>query len=225
MAKINILFNETNYNFNEESLSNYASLIKSHITNNMSGSGATIDFDGVSYNIDSAKLSTFKNDFISYLGTISGNGSKVSVNGVQYNIDSTKLANAISELDVVFGNLNSEVEGNVTILPPTTLPFQEDENTGLYTFEASENFEFIKGKQYTIIFDGVAYKCTVHSFEFDLEGEITEILYTGNGDLLEGFFKRLELESSSAPFVIAKAGHFGILTALTDPYHTIEILG
>jgi hypothetical protein len=112
MAKINILFNETNYNVNEESLSSYASLIKSHITNNMSGSGATIDFDGVSYNIDSAKLSTFKNDFISYLGTISGNGSKVSVNGVQYNIDSTKLANAISELDVVFGNLNSEDEGS-----------------------------------------------------------------------------------------------------------------
>ena len=108
MYKINVLFNDENYNVDEELLSKYASMIKSHITNNMNGTGATIKFGGSSYNIDSTKLSTARNDFTSYLGTISGNGEKVVINGVQYSVDSAKLSESVSEIEAILNGLHSD---------------------------------------------------------------------------------------------------------------------
>ena len=72
----------------------------------MNGSGATIALDGSSFNIDSTKLSTATNDFVSHLDTIAGNGSKVTVGDVEYSVDSNKLSGAMSELETAFGKLS-----------------------------------------------------------------------------------------------------------------------
>ena len=107
MAKINISFNDKIYSVEEQDFSSAANSLKNHLQTVMNGSGAVINFDGVSYNIDSTKLSTAKNDFISYLGTTSDNGYKIVVSGVEYYIDSDKISNAIAELEIVFDNLHS----------------------------------------------------------------------------------------------------------------------
>ena len=76
----------------------------------MSGSGSTITFDGISYNIDSAKLATATNDLVSHLGKIAGSGSKVIIGGIEYPFDSNKTHGAISDLEAVLGNLNNPDE-------------------------------------------------------------------------------------------------------------------
>lgn len=107
MSKLNILFNNNNYAVDESSLASAMAELKSHFSTTMNGSGATIKLGGVSYNVDSTKLTNARNDFISHLGTISGNGSKVKVNGVEYSVDSSKLTNVISVLQNTFGELQS----------------------------------------------------------------------------------------------------------------------
>lgn len=107
MAKINIVFNNKNYSIDESSFAAASSRLQQHLSTTMSGSGATINFDGISYGIDSTKLSATTNDFISHLGTVAGSGYKVVVNGVEYGVDSTKVAGAVSELETVLGNLNN----------------------------------------------------------------------------------------------------------------------
>lgn len=122
MAKTNIIFNDINYQVDESSLSAAAAELKAHLSTVMSGSGSVINLGGVEYNIDSAKLSTAKNDFISHLGTIAGNGAKVIVGGVEYFIDSAKVSDAVGELETVFGNLGNPVTGgNVIILDEAVL--------------------------------------------------------------------------------------------------------
>lgn len=107
MAKIDILFDNKNYNIDEASLSSASAKLKSHLSTVMSGSGSTIDFGGIAYNIDSAKLTTAMNTFITHLGTISGSGYNVILNGVNYSVDPNKLSGAIAELHEVLGGLNS----------------------------------------------------------------------------------------------------------------------
>lgn len=106
MAKINIVFNDTNYSIDESSFAAASAKLKDHLSTSMSGSGSVINFGGISYNIDSTKLSSATNDFVSHLGKIAGSGSKVVVGGVEYGIDSTKVQDAISDLETVLGNLH-----------------------------------------------------------------------------------------------------------------------
>ena len=108
MAKIIIPFNDKNYSVDESALSTASAALKSYLSTVMSGSGATINFDGVSYGIDSTKLQTATNAFISHLATIAGSGKKVVVNGVEYNIGSDKVAGAIADLEAVLGDLHSD---------------------------------------------------------------------------------------------------------------------
>lgn len=98
MAKTNIFFNDKNYIIDDSSLSFASSSLKSHFSTVMNGTGAVINFDGITYNIDSEKLSNTRNNFVAHLDTISGDGHKVTVNGIEYSIDSTKISNAISDL-------------------------------------------------------------------------------------------------------------------------------
>lgn len=113
MAKININFNNTNYSIDESSLSVAVAELQSHLSTVMNGTGATIELDGQSYGVDSAKLTAATTDFVTHLGNIAGSGSKVAVGGVEYSIDSTKVAGAISELEEVLGNLRQEaLEGD-----------------------------------------------------------------------------------------------------------------
>lgn len=107
MPKINILFNNANYNIDELSLSEASTALQSHLQTIMKGSGAVIDFSGTSYNVDSTKLTNATNDFVSHLQTIAGNGKKVIINGVEYSIASDKLQDAVTELETVLGNLHN----------------------------------------------------------------------------------------------------------------------
>lgn len=111
MAKFNIPFNNKDYSVDETLLSPAADSLKNHLSTVMNGTGATINFGGTSYNVDSAKLLAATNDFISHLGTVAGNGYKVIVNGTEYSVGSDKVAGAVSELEVVLGNLHNGQSG------------------------------------------------------------------------------------------------------------------
>ena len=133
MAKINIDFNDKNYNIDAAALDPASASLKSHLSTTMSGSGATINFGGTAYGIDSTKLSTARNSFVSHLGTVAGNGYKVMVNGTEYSIDSTKLAGAISSLETAFSNLSGDTPAEERLegdgaeyytLAPTALSFR-----------------------------------------------------------------------------------------------------
>lgn len=110
MANIKISFNGTKYAVDESNVAHAIDGLKTHLSTNMNGSGSTINFGGTSYNIDSTKLSTFTNDFASYLATIAGDGFKVVVNGVEYAVDITKMNDAISGLGVMFNEIGTQVE-------------------------------------------------------------------------------------------------------------------
>ena len=113
MASINISFNNKNYTIDEASFATAYAKLQSHLTSVMNGSGAKVSLGGVSYNIDSAKLSAATTTFVTHLGTISGTGSKVVVNGTEYSISSEKIADAVDELETVLGDLQSIVEFHV----------------------------------------------------------------------------------------------------------------
>lgn len=108
MAKINIPFYNSNYSIEESALASAKARLQSHFSTVMNGTGATINLDGILYNIDATKLADATNKFVAHLGTVSGNGSKVIVNGITYNIDSTKMSNAITDMHTVLGGLHSD---------------------------------------------------------------------------------------------------------------------
>ena len=104
---IKIEFNNTSYTIPDSALANATAALRSHLTSVMNGTGATIMLGGNSYNIDSTKLLTATNAFVSHLGTVAGNGYKVKINGIEYNVDSTKMADAVADLHAVLGSLVS----------------------------------------------------------------------------------------------------------------------
>ena len=118
MAKLNIKFNNADYQIDESALSSAATELKSHLSSVMNGSGATINFGGTTYNIDSTKLSTARDALIAHLGTVSGNGYKVVVNGAEYSVGSGKVAGAVAELETILGDLHSEDGDAVATLAP-----------------------------------------------------------------------------------------------------------
>lgn len=116
MAKININFNNKTYEIEESSFASAAAELQSHLSTTMSGSGATINFGGVGYSVDSTKLSAAKNVFVSHLGTISGSGAKIVVGGVEYSIDSNKLSSVISSLETALSDLSAGNGSEETVL-------------------------------------------------------------------------------------------------------------
>ncbi len=117
MAKINITFDNTNYSIDESSFAAATASLQHHLSTTMSGSGAVINLGGLSFNIDSAKLSSATNDFVTHLGSIAGSGSKVVVGGTEYSFSSTKVKDAISTLKTVLGNLhNPDVVVDIVIV-------------------------------------------------------------------------------------------------------------
>lgn len=121
MAKINIIFNSSTYSIDESAFAEAAAKLKNHLSTNMSGAGTTINFGGVSYNIDSSKLSTATSDFVTHLGKIAGNGSKVIIGGVEYPFDISQVQGAISDLETVLGNLNNPDVDIVIVLDEAIL--------------------------------------------------------------------------------------------------------
>lgn len=117
MAKTNIIFNDKNYSIDDTSLSAATAALKSHMSTVMSGTGASVNLDGVTYDIDSAKLSIEKNSFISHLETIKGSDYKIVIDGIEYGIDSAKVQDATAEIEAALSELQSgNVEESVTRL-------------------------------------------------------------------------------------------------------------
>ena len=140
MAKINIAFNNTNFQIDESAFADASAKLQYHLSNTMNGTGATITLGGTSYNVDSAKLTSAKNAFVSHLGTVSGSGSKVVVGGVEYSIDSAKMNDAITELHTVLGGLHS-VEASATFSDGVKLSWDElklAENGAKYGYDATK---------------------------------------------------------------------------------------
>lgn len=109
MGKYDIVFNNKKYAIDESSLSSASDALKSHLSTVMSGSGAVVNLGGISYNVDSTKLSSATTDFINHLGSISGNGYKVVIGGNEYSIASDKVANVVGELGAIWGGLEAGI--------------------------------------------------------------------------------------------------------------------
>ena len=124
MAKINILFNGTNYSINEAALESAVASLKTHLSSVINGTGTTIKLGGVTYNIDSTKLTEATTDFVTHLGTISGTGHKVVIGDVEYGVSSDKVADAVTELEIVLSGLNNpEAPDNVAVLDEAVLDY------------------------------------------------------------------------------------------------------
>ena len=104
MSRRNIPFNNATYLIDDAPLASDVAKLKSHLSSVLNGSGSTVNFDGVSYNIDESKLSDITNEFVSHLRTISGTGYKVIVNGIEYSVDPTKIQDAIRDLHFNFNS-------------------------------------------------------------------------------------------------------------------------
>lgn len=140
MAKINIVFDNKNYQIDESSFAAATAELKQHLSTTMSGSGATVTFGGMSYNIDSTKLSKATTEFVSHLSTIAGSGYKVKVGGIEYGVGADKLAGALGELETVFGGFNSSGDSDYNHDDPALHPTEIQEgavymniNSGVYS--------------------------------------------------------------------------------------------
>jgi hypothetical protein len=108
MAKINILFDGTDYPVDDSLLEPATTALKSHLSTVMNGSGATIQLGGVSYNVDATKLSAARANFVTHLGTIAGSGTKVAVGGVEYSLDSAKVQSVIADMGAALDGLTDK---------------------------------------------------------------------------------------------------------------------
>lgn len=225
MAKINIPFNNVTYSIEESALADATAALKSHLQTVMNGSGATVTLGGISYNVDSTKLTTAKNAFVSHLGTIAGSGSKVVVNGVAYSISSDKIQSTVSNLHTVFGGLQSGggntgdgVVEEYEVIPMTTLGgFHYSTQWGIYLISGQFPCVATVGEIYHVVWDGVEYECVGQDASAMLPGAVC----IGNGTGW-GFSGKNE------PFVMAadNAGgvSIGVFTeADANKSHTVRI--
>lgn len=115
MSKLNIEFNGASFVIDESALESASADIKSHLSSVMNGAGATINFGGVDYNVDSTKLSAATNNFITHLGTIAGNGAKITIGGVEYNVDADKLEEVTAEFEYTLSAMIPATSAIVTV--------------------------------------------------------------------------------------------------------------
>ena len=114
MSKLNIIFNNKTFALDETALAEVKASIKAHLSSNMSGSGATIKFDGVSYNIDLTKLSTAEDIFAAYLSEVSGG---ISDSG--YYIEDNELGGQtlyITDVNAVLTLVDNEFGGQTAMI-------------------------------------------------------------------------------------------------------------
>lgn len=162
MAKTNIVFNNKNYSIDDSNFAPYSNALKSHFSSVMNGTGATINFGGTTYNIDSAKLEAARNAFVQHLGTVAGNGYKVKVGNVEYSVGSDKVQSAIAEIEAVLGGSvsgggsdspsSSTLEGDgqeFYTLAPTALRFRSTEPLNEFQ-EVKVNGQVVDPSNYTL---------------------------------------------------------------------------
>jgi hypothetical protein len=109
MAKINIKFNNKDYQIEESAFAPAGEKVVTHLTGEMKGTGATVKFGGTAYDVDSTKLGSSAAALAAYLGTIVGSGVKIVIGGVEYGVDSAKVAGAVTEVETTLENLSQPV--------------------------------------------------------------------------------------------------------------------
>lgn len=158
MSKLNINFNDKNYSFDADALSEAKSAIKSHLLSTMAGTGATIEFDGVEYSLDVTKLSAAENNFAAYLDTISGEAptdERLEGDGSEYY---TLAPTALSFRSTAPLNEFNEVQINGVTVDPSNYTLEEGStivtfpveylrtlNVGNYEVAVASNSKTVKG--------------------------------------------------------------------------------
>lgn len=117
MAKINIVFNNRKYSVDTSNIFEAKNNLQTHLSSVINGSGASVNFDGCIYNIDSIQLSSATSDFVSYLETVPGDGIKVVVNDAEYYIDSIKINDTVSEFENTLDELSLGNSSSLILLP------------------------------------------------------------------------------------------------------------
>ena len=217
MAKIDIIFNDITYSIEESAFAAAAAELKAHLLTTMSGTGATITLDGVSYNVDSTKLSTATSDFVTHLGKISGTGHKVMVGGVEYSVASNKVQGAISDIATVLGGMISggnggSVEGEVVIAEQT---IQCEYMEVFYAaMLPAEGVKILPGDTCKVIWDGTEYVCEC----------CYEISAVSIGNLaILGDVMGLELPNTGEPFLVSTDGSMIMVVANDAEAHTVSV--
>ena len=222
---INIKFNNADYTVEESAIAGAKSLLKTHLTTVMNGSGASVKFDGTNYSLSSDKLNAAKDSFAAYLQSIvtTGAGTEIIMDGVKYNVNSSRLSTAISNMANALAGLSGggSTEGDkwIVLTPEIELPFVYDEYYGgAYVSEIyPAPFGISIGNTYKIIWDGIEYICVAQNMDAYAPGAIG----LGNLTAYGG-------EGNDEPFVIGYAqadGNAGFLLGAFDnnPTHTIGV--
>ena len=165
MAKIDIFFDNKNYNIDETSLSSASAKLKSHLSTVMSGSGFTIDFSGITYNVDSTKLANETNNFISHIETVTGSGKKVIINGVEYSIDSSKMNDVIDCFSDILGSLSNSDDVTDEIINYQSEPVTFDENSISLVIATYDRVGYLVNRA-PYFRDGDCYVVIVNGTEF-----------------------------------------------------------
>lgn len=110
MAKINVKFNNKDYQIEESAFAPAGEKVVTHLTGEMKGTGATVKFGGTAYDVDSTKLGSSAAALAAYLGTIVGSGVKIVIGGVEYGIDSAKVAGAVTEVETTLAGMSGTAE-------------------------------------------------------------------------------------------------------------------
>ena len=159
MSKINLYFGGNEYSVDSSTITPIYTDFKKYLSSVINGNGATIKFDGVSYNVDSNKLSNARNKIISHLNNTSNDGTKVLLNGTEYSIDFAKVTKAISDLQSDFTRLNN---------------IQSQQEAGLYingTLAYSWDF-LVESGSMDIYRTDLSHVCYLDDSSFDLDGDL-----------------------------------------------------
>lgn len=117
MAKIKISFNGKTYAIDKSDLAEASSDLKAHLSTAMSGDGAVVTLDGLTYNVDSEKLSGGRAELANYiLANIGASddediASYVKLGDTSYSIGKTKANNTFTTLESAFSTLTGFMPG------------------------------------------------------------------------------------------------------------------
>lgn len=187
MAKINVKFNNKDYQIEESAFAAASEKVVTHLSGEMKGTGATVKFGGIAYDVDSTKLSLSAAVLAAYLETIVGSGVKIVIGGVEYGVDAAKVAGAVTEVETTLAGMGGSEEPDVPVEPDVPeLPASE-------------------GLEYTSNGDGTCY---VSSFGTCTDNDVVIPSVSPEGEIVTGigevFGSRPDLASVVIPDTITR---------------------
>lgn len=166
-----IYFNNKSFEIPEAALNVASGTLRQHFSTVINGTGATINFSGISYNVDSTKLTAVKNEFISHLSTVAGSGKKVVMDGREYGVDSTKLADTISDIEAVLAGTEEErpddnTSGEIINYKSETVVL--DENSTSLTIGNIAEYGYVENR-HCYFYDSDCLVVTLNDFELVID--------------------------------------------------------